>query len=230
MNTETAVYCPLAWLSPSFPIGAYTYSHGLEYAIESGFVKDRESLIQWVETIITAGTGRTDGILFCETYRAIKADNRKQLTWLIERADALRGTAEMALESTAQGQAFLNTVRAAWPHPALDDFQNTLETMQRPPAYAVAVAIVAAQHDLPLKMTLTGFLHAIIANLISAAVRLIPLGQTDGQKAISHLASIVLAETNKLLNTSIDDLGTATPMIDWTSMRHETQYTRLFRS
>jgi len=119
-------------------------------------------------------------------------------------------------------------VRAAWPHAALEDWAKTLQTMQRPPAYAVAV--VAARHGLPLEMTLTAFLHAIVANLISAAVRLIPLGQTDGQKAISTLAKTVIASVKKILNQSLDDLGTATPMIDWTSMRHETQYTRLFRS
>jgi urease accessory protein len=227
MNTETALYSLLAWLSPSFPVGAYTYSHGLEYAVESGLVKDRDSLVEWVETIITAGTGRTDAMLFCAAYRA---EDAEQLAWVVERADALRGTAEMALESAAQGQAFLDTVRAAWAHAALEDWAKTLQTMQRPPAYAVAVAVVAARHGLPLEMTLTAFLHAIVANLISAGVRLIPLGQTDGQKAISTLATTVIVGVKNILNQSIDDLGSATPMIDWTSMRHETQYTRLFRS
>ncbi|MEN8215815.1 MAG: urease accessory protein UreF [Pseudomonadota bacterium] len=230
MNTETALYSLLAWLSPSFPVGAYSYSHGLEYAVESGLVKDRDSLVEWVETIITAGSGRTDAMLCCAAYQAVKAEDAEQLIWVVERADALRGTAEMALESAAQGQAFLDTVRAAWAHAALEDWANRLQAMQRPPAYAVAVAVVAARHGLPLDMTLTAFLHAIVANLVSAGVRLIPLGQTDGQRAISGLAKTVIACVKDVLSQSLDDLGSATPMIDWTSMRHETQYTRLFRS
>jgi urease accessory protein len=230
MNTETALYTLLAWLSPSFPVGAYTYSHGLEYAVETGLVTDRNSLVNWIETIMTQGNGRSDAILFGAAYRAVMAEDAEQLAWIVERADTLRGTTEMALESAAQGQAFLDTVRAVWHHVDLEDWAKTLQTMQRPPAYAVAVAVVAARQGLPLEMTLTAFLHAMAANLVSAGVRLIPLGQTDGQKAIRTLATPVLAIVKNTLTQTLDDLGSAAPMVDWTSMRHETQYTRLFRS
>jgi len=98
-----SLYSLLAWLSPSFPIGAYTYSHGLEYAVESGLVKDRASLVEWVETIITAGTGRTDAMLFCAAYRA---EDAEQLAWVVERADALRGTASRHWKVRLKGKPF----------------------------------------------------------------------------------------------------------------------------
>ena len=230
MNEKTAWYALLAWLSPSFPIGAYTYSHGLEYAVECGLVTNYLSLVDWVETIVTQGTGRVDSLLFCAAYRAVQAENAEQLAWVVERAAVLRGTAEMALESAAQGQAFLDTVRATWPHPDLDQWAQMLQAMQRPPAYAIAIAVVAAQHRLPLEMTLTALLHTLAAHLVSAGVRLIPLGQTEGQKAINALLNPIIIMTETALTQSLDNLGSATPMVDWTSMCHETQYTRLFRS
>ena len=100
----------------------------------------------------------------------------------------------------------------------------------RPPAHAVAVAIVTACAGMPLAMALTGFLHAFAANLVSAGVRLVPLGQTDGQRAIAELDPIIHHAANRALGARIEDLGGCAPMIDWAAMSHETQYTRLFRS
>jgi urease accessory protein len=220
----------MAWLSPTFPIGGYTYSHGIEYAVESGHIVNRMDLVRWVAAILEHGAGRTDAVLFAAAYRAVLADDETGLRWAAERADVLRGSSELALESTAQGTAFLSTVGNTWPPEGLGRWAGVLTAEGRPPAHAVAVAVVTACARMPLEMALTGFLHAFAANLVSAGVRLVPLGQTDGQRAIAELDPIIHHAAHRALGARIEDLGGRAPMIDWAAMSHETQYTRLFRS
>jgi urease accessory protein len=142
-------------------------------------------------------------------------------------ADAWRGSAEMALESRAQGAAFLATTRAAWPHPALD---AVALRWRGAVALPVAVGVAARVHGVALDPTLTAYLHAVAGNLASAGMRLIPLGQTDGQRAVAALEPVIAATLRAAYETPLDEIGTASATIDWCSMRHETQYTRLFRS
>jgi urease accessory protein len=220
----------LAWLSPGFPVGGYSYSHGIEYAVESGRVRDRVSLTGWIGAILEHGTGRTDAVLFAAAHRAVTAGNESAFAWAVERADVLRGARELALESSAQGAAFLSTLRAAWPAPAFERWAAAIAATGRPPAYPVAVATAAAASGIAMLPALTAFLHAFAANLVSAGVRLIPLGQTDGQKAIAALDPVVHSVAGIALALPLDDLGGRAPMIDGCAMSHETQYTRLFRS
>lgn len=218
------LYRLLAWLSPAYPIGAFSYSHGVETAIEEGFIKDRVSLIVWLETVLRDGTGRVDGALFAAAWRAVEAKNWATFNAIAERAVAWRGTSEMALESRQQGGSFFSITRTAWPHPAFDEVGDEL-------ALPVAVALAAAAHGIALEAALRGYLHAFAANLISAAVRAVPLGQSDGQLALAALEPAVHATAEAALAvTDLDEVGTATPLLDWCSLRHETQYTRLFRS
>ncbi|EKV27486.1 Urease accessory protein UreF [Caenispirillum salinarum AK4] len=226
MLDESGLYRLMTWLSPSFPVGAYTYSHGLEWAVETGAVRDRQTLTDWVEGVLLHGAGRSDADLFREAHGAEGA----ALDRVIEVADALRGTAELAMESANQGRAFLTAVTASWPHPRLEDLATRCRALERPPAYPVAVAVAASAHGVPLAPALTAFLHALAANLVSAAVRLVPLGQTDGQKAQAALADTVHEAAAAALGRDWDDLGAAAPVVDLFSMFHETQYTRLFRS
>ena len=226
--TPTALYRLLAWLSPSYPIGAFSYSHGLEAAIEAGLVKDRASLVAWIDGVLEHGTARVDGALFAAAWRAAQADDEPALDATADLAAAWRGTAEMALESRQQGASFLSITRTAWPDPRLDAFAARRDGQC---ALPVAVAVAAAWHDVDLDPALTGYLHAVAANICSAAVRAIPLGQSDGQLALAALAaSVERAVAAALAVASLDDVGTASPLLDWCSMRHETQYTRLFRS
>ncbi|HYG90254.1 MAG TPA: urease accessory protein UreF [Azospirillum sp.] len=220
----------LAWLSPSFPTGGYTYSHGVERAVEASFVHARATLAEWIAAILEHGTGRTDAVLFAATHRAVTGSDEPAFLWALERADVLRASSETALESSAQGAAFLTTVKAAWPLPDLDRWTALIEREARPPAHAVAIALCAALAGIPLNQALAGYLHAAVANLVSAGVRLVPLGQTDGQRALAALEPVVARLALWAETASIDDLGSRTPMVDWTSMTHETQYTRLFRS
>jgi urease accessory protein len=219
-----ALYRLLAWLSPAYPIGAFSYSHGIETAVEEGFIKDRASLVAWLETVLRDGTGRVDGALFAVAWRAASAKDWPAFDAIAERAAAWRGTSEMALEARQQGSSFLSITRTAWPHPDLAAVRDEL-------ALPVAVAVTAALHDIALENALAGYLHAFTANLISAAVRSVPLGQSDGQIALASLEGTVQKAVEAALAVSdLDEVGTATPLLDWCSMRHETQYTRLFRS
>ena len=226
--TGDPLYRLLAWLSPAYPVGAFSYSHGVETAVEEGFITDRASLVAWLESVLERGTGLVDGALLAAAWRAVESADWKAFDAVAERAAAWRGTSEMALESRQQGGSFLSITRTAWPHPALDvAHERTGGELALP----VAVALAAAAHGVALESVLGGYLHAFAANLISAAVRTVPLGQTDGQRALAALEPAVRRTAEAALAAaSLDDIGTATPLLDWCSLRHETQYTRLFRS
>jgi urease accessory protein len=226
--TADPLYRLLAWLSPAYPIGAFSYSHGVETAVEEGFIRDRATLVTWLETVLLQGTGVVDGALFAAAWRAAAAVEWQAFDAVAERAAAWRGTSEMALESRQQGGSFLSITRTAWPHAALDAVHDRLSGEL---ALPVAVALAAAVHGIALDRALEGYLHAFTANLISAAVRSVPLGQSDGQIALAALEPAVRQGTEAALAAvSLDEVGTATPLLDWCSLRHETQYTRLFRS
>jgi urease accessory protein len=227
---ERGLYRLMTWLSPSFPVGAFTYSHGIEFAVEEELITDRSSLQGWIESIVRHGAGQTDALLLRVAWQAVTDNNPEQLNWAVEMADALRATPEMALESTAQGQAFLGALSKVSPDPDFLRWATILRDTDRPPAYGVVVGIAAATANVPLRPSLVAFLHAMSGNLVSAGVRLIPLGQTDGQLAQAALETLVHKAADRAITQSPDDLGASAPMIDWTSMQHETQYTRLFRS
>ena len=222
------LYRLLAWLSPAYPIGGFSYSHGIETAVEQGFVINRPSLVAWIQTVLGDGTGRVDGALFAAAWRAADARNWPAFDAVAERAAAWRGTSEISLESRQQGGSFLSITRTAWPQPDLDAAH---ERLGGEIALPVAVALAAAAHGIALEAALEGYLQAFTANLISAALRTVPLGQSDGQIALASLEGTVRSAVTAALSvTDLDEVGTATPLLDWCSMRHETQYTRLFRS
>ena len=228
MNTTTTtdLYRLLAWFSPSYPIGAFSYSHGIEQVVEAGRVKDAASLAAWIGHILRHGAGWVDAVLLKEAF-AVAGDAAK-LDELADLAAAWRGSVETALESAQQGGSFLTITRSAWAHPALDVFHASRG--ERPVALCVAVGLAAASHRLDIATVLGAYLHAFAANLVSAAVRLIPLGQTDGQRALAALLPVVESIVPCALACSVEDCGTAAPMVDISSMQHEIQYTRLFRS
>lgn len=225
MNTP-ALLRLMAWLSPSFPVGAFGYSHGLEQAVEAGLVRDLGGTVDWVRAIVRHGGGRVDADLFLAAHGA----EGDALDAVVELADVWRGSQELALESAAQGAAFVLAVSSAWPDPWWDQWRARLKAMERQPAYAVAVAVAASRAGIKAEDALAAFLHAFAANLVSALVRLVPLGQSDGQRAIAALEPVVLDAVTAALSRPAADRGGALPMLDWCSMAHETQYTRLFRS
>jgi len=221
----------LAWFSPAMPTGAFSYSHGLEWAVEAGLVRDPPSLHGYVEAALQQGSGRSDAIFLVVAYGAIVGElEGPSLEEVIALAAAMHGTSELARESAAQGRALLTTLREAWPAPQLEELDRLCRRLDVEPRHACVAGVAAAAHGVPLRAATLAFLHALAANLISAGIRLIPLGQTDGQRLTATLAPAISEVADQALSGSLADLGAATPVVDWCSMRHETQYTRLFRS
>jgi urease accessory protein len=219
-----------SWLSPAFPTGSYSYSHGLEWAVEAGHVHDRESLVDWLDADLRYGSGRNEAIFFIEAWRCAIDDNRPKLFEIAKLAAAFRGTSEFALETTQQGTAGLATLRQVWPDRVLDWLSSSLREGQVQPVPAVVHGVRSAGQGIPAALALGAFLQNYIANLVIAGVRLIPLGQIGGQLTIAALEGAILATSAQAEQATIDDLGSAAFMVDLASMAHETQYTRLFRS
>ena len=219
-----------SWLSPAFPTGAYSYSHGLERAVEAGYINDRKSLIDWLDADLSYGSGRNEAIFFSEAWRCATEDDRAKLFEIAELAAAFRGTCEFALESSQQAAACLTTLRQVWPDSLLDWLSETLRQHSIQPALAVVLGVRSATQAIPASIVLPAYLQSYMANLVTAGVRLVPLGQTDGQLAIAELEQTILAARVEAERATVDDLGSAAFMVDLASMEHETQYTRLFRS
>jgi urease accessory protein len=224
-DAEAALLPLMLWLSPAFPVGAFAYSQGLEWAVESGEVKDARSLGGWLVDLLTFGAPRADAILFAEAHRAAEAGDWPRLGEANALAVALASSAERRLETTAQGSAFVAAARAAFDCQAL----RALAQEERA-AYPVAVAAAAAGHGLPLEASLQAFVLAVVANAVSAVVRLGPIGQTDGVRIQAALLPRIRALAREAAASSLSDLGSAAFRADIAAMRHETQYSRLFRS
>jgi len=217
----------MAWLSPAFPVGAFSYSSGIEWAVEAGDITDAETLRRWLAVMLGEGGGFCDAVFFAHAHRAVADGDDAALRAVAELAAAFVPSKERFLETTAQGRAFLDATGAAWPCPALDRFGGV---WGGPVALPVAVGVACAGHGIACATALPAFLHALVANWISAGVRLIPLGQTDGQRVLAALEEAVAATAAQALATPLDEVGGAALRADLAGMRHETQYTRLFRS
>ena len=216
----------LIWLSPAFPVGAFAYSHGLEAAVEAGDITNAQTLQAWLDDLVRYGALRADALLAACAWRAAMAGDMAEIIEINDLTLALAPSKERHLETTGQGNAFVTAVQASWP----SDLMGELAQGAEPVAYPVAVAVAAAAHDVPLPALLDAFLVAFAGNLVSAAVRLGPVGQTDGQKIIARLVPALREAAQIAASGTLDDLGSAALRSDIAAMRHETQYSRLFRS
>jgi len=202
------------WLSPAFPVGAFSYSHGLEWAISVGEITDAGNLRDWLRDILEHGTGRNDAIFLAHAYRA----SAEALAEIAELAEAFNPAAERLLETSAQGAAFAKVVNAVWGD-------------EMPPMpYPVAIGAAARAHGLPLPETTSLYLHAFLANLASAAVRFMPLGQSEGQAVVAALSTLIEPVVTEALAATLDDLGGSAFRADMAAMLHETLPTRIFRT
>jgi urease accessory protein len=222
-----SLYRLMTWLSPQFPVGSYTYSHGIEQAVHAGLIRNAVTALAWIEDIVAHGAGRSDAIVLHHAHTAARHENWDRLTSIAELASVLQPSSELALESHSQGRAFLDTIRKAWECPALADL---CKIWPGPYAYPVVVGVSAAGHGIPAAPATQAYLHAFAGNLVSACLRLVPLGQSDGQRLIAALEPLVGQAADQAGCVSLEDLGSAVAMSDICAMRHETQYTRLFRS
>jgi urease accessory protein len=214
--TDAALVRLLTWLSPAFPTGAFAYSHGLEWAVEAGDVQDEAGVRAWVADALAHGAGRSDAILLRAAYRA---SDDTALADIAALAGAVAPSRERQAEARGQGTAFA-AAAAVW---------GSASPIADLP-YAVAVGAYARRHAICEHAACLAFLQAFAANLVSAAVRLVPLGQTAGLRVVAALEPVVLDMARGTRNASLDDLGGACFRSDLASIRHETQYTRLFRS
>ena len=226
-SEAAALYRLMTWLSPSFPVGAFSYSSGIEWAVEAGDIFDAASLRGWLASMLADGPGFCDGVFLAHAHRAASSNDDAALADIAELAAAFVPSRERHLETSAQGRAFVEIARAAWNCASLDRLASSCGGAI---VYPVAVGLVSAAHGIPLASTIHAFLHAVTSNWISAGARLVPLGQTDSQRVLAQLEPVVAATAGRALAASLDDLGSATFRADLASMRHETQYTRLFRS
>jgi urease accessory protein len=224
----TGAHLPLlVWLSPAFPVGAFAYSHGLEWAHEAGDVTDAAGLEGWLGDLLRSGGARNDAVIFAAAYRAVVESDAAALAEAAELALALATSAERRLETTTQGDAFVAAVANAWPCSAVSFLKSA---WPEPVAYPVAVAVAAAGHRLPVAESLEAFALGFVSNLVSAAVRLGVVGQSDGQRVIAALMPGVREVAAFAASSTFDDLGGCAFRSDLAALRHESQYTRLFRS
>ena len=222
-----ALYRLMTWLSPAFPVGGFSYSSGIEWAVEAGDIADAGTLRDWLAAMLAEGSGLSDGIFLAHAHRAVETGDDVALHDVAELAAAFVPSRERQLETSAQGRAFIEISRSAWSCAGLEQAIAKAGTTI---VYPVAVGLVSAAHGIPLAPTLHAFLHALTSNWISAGGRLIPLGQTDCQRVLASLEEVAAATAQRAISAAIDDIGSATFRADLASLRHESQYTRLFRS
>jgi len=222
-----ALYRLMTFLSPAFPVGAFSYSSGIEWAVEAGDIADAASLSGWLASMLADGAGFCDAVFLAHAHRAAALGDTARLREISELAAAFVPSRERQLETSSQGRAFIDIARSAWP---CDGLGEMIVACNGAIVYPVAVGLVSAAHGIRLDSTLHAFFHALTSNWISAGSRLIPLGQTDSQRVLAQLEPVVVATGHRALRAALDDLGSATFRADLAGMRHETQYTRLFRS
>ncbi len=212
------------WFSPAFPIGGFAYSHGLETAIASGAVLAPGTLAAWIGDLLERGSLWCDAVFFVEAWRAATMNDPARLYSAAELAEAMAPSRERSLETLSLGAAFVTAVTAGWPTAALEPLGG------RRVAYPVAAGCAVAGHAIPLAPALAAFLNGTVTSLVSVAVRLVPLGQSDGLRVLANLQPLILAVAGRAAQSSLDDLGSATIASDIASMRHESLEPRLFRS
>ena len=210
----------MAWMSPAFPVGGFSYSGGLEKAVEDRRIGDAAVLRDWLETLLRHGSLWNDAVFLAHAWRS--AGDAAILSETADLARALAGSAERYRETVLLGDAFV-AAAGAWPH-------AVLELLPKDVPYPIAVGAVAAGHAVPLRETIAAFLHAGASQIVSAGIRLGVAGQKDGVAILAASEAIIAEMAARAMQSTLDDLGSATIIADTAAMRHETQGTRLFRS
>jgi len=213
--TEPQILTLAQWLSPAYPVGAFAYAHGLEAAADQGWVTDGASLERWLEDVLNHGAGRSDALLLAAAWRA---NDPKDLSDIDATARALAASKERLLETTQQGNSFAAVTQVIWG----EDLSGL--------TYPVALGAAAAREGLPLSLTQTMYLQAFVSNLIAAGQRLLPVGQTEGQAILYRLCARLPSIAAETSDGDLTRLSATAFLTDISSMKHETQYARIFRT
>lgn len=211
-TTDTKALLRLVqWLSPAFPLGAFAASHGLEWAVAQGGLT-RDQVADWVADVLEFGTGWSDAVLLaCSLRHGAEPDALDDL------ARALAASAERLAESLDQGTAFAATL-------------GGLGQPMPPRMLPVAVGVAAAPLGLPVPVVVALYLQGFAGMIVAAAVRFVPMGQTEGQAILAGLHPLIERLATRAAHATPDDIATSTLGADLAAMRHETQDTRIFRS
>ncbi|MGH1576446.1 urease accessory protein UreF [Planktotalea sp.] len=215
MPTDSEILTLAQWFSPGFPIGSFAYSHGLEWAIECGDVSDATSARAWILTALEHGSGRNDCIFLSAAFNAEKPENILEIDATCR---AFAASRERMKESDLQGAAFCKVVSAIW--------KSEIEGL----CYPIAVGRGARLQGLPLELTAQMYLHSMLSNLVAVAMRIVPLGQTEGQSIIHDLTPKMALIAKSACTASLDDVASSAFLSDIAAMKHETQYSRIFRT
>jgi urease accessory protein len=218
--SQSALLRLMLLLSPSFPVGGFAYSHGLEQAAADGQVRDAQSLREWLASLLNHGSQWNDAVLLAEAHRRVAAG--QGLSETAELAAALAGSKERHLEQQNLGNAFISAVKAGG-LPTPDGLGDNA-------AYPVAVGAAAAAHGIEALSALTAFLHAFVSNQIQCAIRLGILGQAGGVRLLAGLEADIAGVAVRAVSSSLDNLGSNSSAAEIASMRHETLYSRIFRT
>ena len=211
-------------ISPALPIGGFTYSQGLEWAVEAGWVDDSDSLTDWLHGLVDDALATFELPILVRLYRAcVDADRERIASWgrLLY---AGRESRELRLEERNRARALLTLLRDLGID-AAHEWRDVLADCQAAP-----FALAAVHWRITLDDCLLGYAWGWLENQVAAAIKLVPLGQTDGQRVQLRLAATLPDAVERALNTDDDEIGAAAPALAIASARHETQYTRLFRS
>jgi urease accessory protein len=219
LGSNTALLRLMTWLSPAFPVGAFSYSHGIERAVHDGLIHDQASQQAWLDDLLSHGSVWNDAVLFAASWRA--SDSGRDVQNIAILGEAMAGSKERHMETMLQGSAFMQ---------AIGHWGASDSALADDMPYPVAVAAIAARYGVALEPALAAFLHAVLSNLIQGAVRLVPLGQSHGVALMAEMEKPILAVAARAADSSLDDLGSAAIMSDIMAMQHETQYSRVFRS
>ena len=211
MSTDNAALLLLLnWMSPTFPIGSFAYSHGHEQAIADGRVTTQGDVESWITDLLQTGSGWNDAVLFAQCWHS----NPNEL------ALALAGSAERYSETTQLGRNF-NIAAAVWT--GEDKFEGVM-------AYPVAAGLACKLMCIPQDLSLAAYLQGFCAALVSVAVRLVPLGQTSGLRVLRNLAPLISATAQSAATATLDDLGSNCIAAEIAAMKHETLEPRIFRT
>ncbi len=218
MTNYSALLRLITLMSPSFPVGGFSYSHGLEQAVADGMVTDFAGLQSWLASLIAHGSAWNDEVLFAESFRRGGAE----IADLVELGGALAGSKERYLESHAQGAAFILAANAGGY--AMSDH------LPAKASYAIAAGSIAARQGIELVDGLAAFVHAFASNQVQVAIRLSIFGQAEGVRMVAALEPVIVETAHRAALSSLDDLGGSTMMAEVSAMRHETLYSRIFRT
>ncbi|MEB3181299.1 MAG: urease accessory protein UreF [Nostocaceae cyanobacterium] len=217
--------CLLQLASPALPVGAYSYSEGLETLVDSGTINSEGSLKHWLEAELRYGAIRLEAAVMVRAYHALVEDDLPALSYWNAWLSAARETEELRNSSWQMGRSLMRLLGELQPQ-----IMPIINTIGNPCNYAIAFGIASASWQINISLALLGYLHSWATNLITAGIKLIPLGQTAGQKLLLDLQANLIATVEEVIGLDDDDLSCCSWGLSLASMKHETLYTRLFRS